>query len=406
MKQDVREKLRKIKMLAMDVDGVLTDGGMIYDETGEVLKRFDAHDGYGLKILQEGGIRAAIITFNKSKVILARAKLLGIEDLTRGEADKLGALTAICEKRGLSFEEVAYVGDDFLDLPVLRRVGFSVAVANAVSELKREVDYITRRHGGRGAIREVCDLLLNAKKGKDRVLGVIPARYESRRFPGKALQPIDGIPMVVCTCENARRAGLDEVLVATDDRRILEACEAHGCRAVMTSRDCRNGLERSAEVARNVRADIVIDIQADEPFLPAEAIEILKMEMIANPLLQTATLAANCRDPRLLQDPNIVKVVTDASGRALYFSRSALPNRTDSTPGFLRHLGIYAFREEALRTYANRPPGELESLERLEQLRVLEHGESMHVFRFDTDCRAVNVPEDLDDPHADGNTQA
>jgi len=155
-------KLAKIKLLLLDVDGVLTDGRIIYDGQGNELKAFDVKDGHGLKMVQRAGIRVGIITGRSSEVVRRRAAELGIEILYQGALRKLEPYQEILEQYRLSDEQVAYVGDDIVDLPILRRVGFSVTVADAVSDVLPLVDYVTVRPGGRGAVREVCDMLLRA----------------------------------------------------------------------------------------------------------------------------------------------------------------------------------------------------------------------------------------------------
>ena len=156
----MRERLAKIRLLLLDVDGVLTDGRITYDDRGAETKAFDVKDGHGMKMLQRVGFRIGIITGRQSAVVERRAAELGIDLVYQGAKDKLLPFSEILEKTGLTAEEVAYVGDDLPDLPVLMRVGFAVTVADALEELKPHADYVTRRPGGRGAVREVCDLLL------------------------------------------------------------------------------------------------------------------------------------------------------------------------------------------------------------------------------------------------------
>ncbi|MBE9486062.1 MAG: HAD-IIIA family hydrolase [Desulfuromonadales bacterium] len=156
------EKLAKIRLLLLDVDGVLTDGRIIYDNQGNELKAFNVKDGHGLKLLQRAGIKVGIITGRKSDVVARRAAELGIEILYQHALSKLEPYRKILADQGLGDEQVAYVGDDIVDLPILRRVGFSATVADAVPDVLPLVDYVTVRSGGRGAVREICDLLLKA----------------------------------------------------------------------------------------------------------------------------------------------------------------------------------------------------------------------------------------------------
>ena len=156
------KKLAAIKLLLLDVDGVLTDGRIIYDNQGNELKAFDVKDGHGLKMLQRAGIKIGIITGRTSDVVRKRAQELGIDIVYQGILQKIEPYREILAELSLSDEQVAYVGDDIVDLPILRRVGFSATVADASPDVPPLVDYVTASCGGRGAVREICDLLLKA----------------------------------------------------------------------------------------------------------------------------------------------------------------------------------------------------------------------------------------------------
>jgi len=156
----MKKRLEKIRLLLLDVDGVLTDGRIIYDNNGLEYKAFDVKDGHGIKMLQRAGIAVGIITGRESDVVRLRAQELGIEILYQGAKDKLVPYDEILETSGLTDDEVAYVGDDVVDLPILRRVGFSATVADAVPDIRPFVHYVTQQSGGRSAVREICDLLL------------------------------------------------------------------------------------------------------------------------------------------------------------------------------------------------------------------------------------------------------
>jgi 3-deoxy-D-manno-octulosonate 8-phosphate phosphatase (KDO 8-P phosphatase) len=164
-----REKLIPITLLMLDVDGVLTDGTIIYSDSGEEIKAFNVRDGHGLKLLMRAGIEVALLTARESKVVLHRARDLGIRDVYQKAIDKLAAYRGIIAEKGIEDKNVCFVGDDIIDIPVLRRVGFSAAVADAVPEVQKVVDYVTSQAGGKGAVREVCELLLKAQNKWDRV---------------------------------------------------------------------------------------------------------------------------------------------------------------------------------------------------------------------------------------------
>ena len=157
------QKLKPIKLLILDVDGVLTDGKVIYTDSGEEIKRFDVRDGHGLKLLMRSGIEVMLLTGRESKVVLHRARDLGIEHVYQKAIDKIAVYTKILAGSAWEDKNVAFVGDDLVDIPVLKRVGFSAAVPDAVPEVKEIVDYVTRKNGGDGAVREICELLLKAQ---------------------------------------------------------------------------------------------------------------------------------------------------------------------------------------------------------------------------------------------------
>ncbi|MDY6848343.1 MAG: KdsC family phosphatase [Geoalkalibacter sp.] len=156
----MQARCRKIRLLLLDVDGVMTDGRIIYDNNGLESKAFNVKDGHGLKLLQRAGVRVGIITGRQSQVVRRRADELGIEIVRQGAKNKIVPYREVLSQLGLDDSEVAYIGDDLVDLPILRRVGFAVAVGDAVGEIKPFVHYVTRADGGRGAVREVCDLIL------------------------------------------------------------------------------------------------------------------------------------------------------------------------------------------------------------------------------------------------------
>src|SRR5579862_7787450 len=220
------------------------------------------------------------------------------------------------------------------------------------------------------------------------LIGIIPARYASTRFPGKPLARIAGktlIQRVVEQCQKAR--SLSEVIVATDDTRIWEVAQ-HFCRAEMTAPDHPSGSDRIAEVARNCRCDGVVNIQGDEPLIDPTVIDAVAKALTSEEMSTAATPLTELSE---LENPNIVKVVVNGAGRALYFSRRTIPYvrdaASDSVTGqlaafpFLKHIGIYGYRREALLRLVKFPVSPLERAERLEQLRALEHGIGIAVVR-------------------------
>ena len=222
---------------------------------------------------------------------------------------------------------------------------------------------------------------------------VIPARFQSMRFPGKPLALIMGKPMIQWVYEGARQSRvLNRVIIATDDRRIYDAALGFGAEARMTSADHVSGTERAAEVAETLDDDIIVNLQGDEPLITAEAIDSL-VSGIAGSGMMMASLMAKVTDLELLEDPHVVKVVTDKSGKALYFSRSPLPYR--ATDYFYQHIGIYSYRRNYLLSLAKMSPTRLELQEKLEQLRVLEHGGNIRMIEIDRPTLSVDTPQDI-----------
>lgn len=214
-----------------------------------------------------------------------------------------------------------------------------------------------------------------------KVVAIIPSRYGSTRLPGKALKPIGSKPMIQRVYERAKLAGhLASVTVATDDERIARVVEAFGGKYVMTSPDHPSGTDRLAEAAREIDADIVVNVQGDQPFLDPLMIDEAVQPLLDDPKLPMATLMHPIGRPEDLNDPAVVKVVTRINGDALYFSRSLIPYpRQNVGHKVYEHVGLYVYRKDFLLKLAKLPPTLLEQIESLEQLRVLEHGYAIRV---------------------------
>jgi 3-deoxy-manno-octulosonate cytidylyltransferase (CMP-KDO synthetase) len=235
-----------------------------------------------------------------------------------------------------------------------------------------------------------------------KILGVIPARYASTRFPGKPLHPIAGKPLiqhVVERCQQAR--SLSEIIVATDDPRIAEVARRF-CRVELTRADHPSGTDRIAEVAARCPCDAVVNVQGDEPLMDPAVIDAVAGALAED---EMSTAATAIRDPAEYENPNAVKVVVSAAGRALYFSRRTIPYLRDAASRsvneqlaafpFLKHLGIYGYRLEALRRLVAFPVSALEAAEKLEQLRALENGMAIAVVRVNYDSVGVDTPADV-----------
>jgi len=231
-----------------------------------------------------------------------------------------------------------------------------------------------------------------------RAVAVIPARWASARFPGKALVEVRGKPLIQHVWERARELEtVASVAVATDDDRIAAAVRAFGGTAVLTSPGCPSGTDRVAEATRDWPVDLVVNLQGDEPTFEVKALDQLVRLMAEDPAIAMGTLAHPIESEAEHRDPNAVKVVLDVSGHALYFSRAPIPYaREAGLVAPLRHVGLYVFRHAFLQRFARLAPTPLELAERLEQLRALEHGVRIRVVLTPHGSIGVDVPADVD----------
>jgi len=223
----------------------------------------------------------------------------------------------------------------------------------------------------------------------------IPARMGSSRFPGKPLALLAGRPMIEHVIEKAQTADIGPVFVATDDERIAEVARNGGATACMTSPDQPSGSDRLAEAVREMDCDVVVNVQGDEPLIDPDAIRAVIQPFHEDAYLPMATLAHPIRDQNDLHNANVVKVVCNAKGRAMYFSRAAIPYPRSGQSEALQHVGLYAYRKEFLLIYPALEFCEAEQAEQLEQLRVLHHGYDIAVTVGDFHCIGVDTPEDL-----------
>jgi 3-deoxy-manno-octulosonate cytidylyltransferase (CMP-KDO synthetase) len=233
-----------------------------------------------------------------------------------------------------------------------------------------------------------------------KVLGVIPARLSSSRFPRKVLATLAGKPLVVHAHDRLSEATrVDEVLIATDSPEVLEAAGLHGANAVLVPEQCATGSDRVARAVEGRAADFVINLQADQPFIAPEDIDRVVERASGADALDLVTLAHRASDDRGYLDPNVVKVVVDESGCALYFSRAPIPASREPgrKPLYLHHVGIYCFRRASLERFAALPRSELEERESLEQLRALADGMSIGVVVTERRSPSIDRPQDLRD---------
>ncbi len=246
------------------------------------------------------------------------------------------------------------------------------------------------------------------KSAQDKIVAIIPARYGSTRFPGKSLALINGKPMIQWVYERTRRSRLvNRVIVATDDDRIAKAVASFNGEAVMTSPTHPSGTDRIAEVAKKIDCTFVVNVQGDEPLIQPDMIDEAITPLLNDPSIPMGTLCKKIEDRGEAFDPNVVKVVFDEKGSALYFSRSPIPWDRDGWAGrdnlrdfplsgpLYKHIGLYVYRRDFLLAYAGMPLMPLETMEKLEQLRALERGYKIKVVVTEHESFGVDIPGDL-----------
>jgi 3-deoxy-manno-octulosonate cytidylyltransferase (CMP-KDO synthetase) len=423
---ELERRLRGVRLFVTDVDGVLTDGTLHYGQGGEETKQFHARDGLGLQLLMRRGIEVSIVSGRRSAALDRRVAELGIRHFFSGQENKWKIIEQLARELGIEFAEIAFAGDDLPDLGVFRHVGVPITVSDADPRILREAHWVTRAAGGRGAVREIADAILESRGelhgAGDEWSGtvgianafhvVIPARYAASRLPGKPLRPLAGRPLISHVWDRGVESGASFVVVATEDERVRAAVEAFGGKVAMTSPAHASGTDRMCEVAdREGWPDsaIAVNLQGDEPFLEGALIRRVALALHARRDVEIATLATPIFDPGELFDPNVVKVVVDERGHGVYFSRAPIPwIRGRFEPGrvpdalpegtpFLRHIGLYAYRVGALRRICACPPGTWERAESLEQLRALAMGMAIHVeIEPGVASRGVDTSADLE----------
>lgn len=229
-----------------------------------------------------------------------------------------------------------------------------------------------------------------------KIIAIIPARYASSRFPGKPLVNILGKPMIQWVYEKITGISeISEVYVATDDERIYSAVIEFGGKVIMTG-ECSCGTDRVYQSCKNIDAEIVLNIQGDEPAIKTEMIRNL-IRAFDDPDVEMATLKKEITDDEDVNNPNMVKVITDVNGNAMYFSRSAIPYNRDDAEGvkYYKHIGVYGYTKEFLRKFVHIPKSSLEKIESLEQLRALENGYKIRVMETQYQSFGVDAPEDV-----------
>ncbi|QTL96815.1 3-deoxy-manno-octulosonate cytidylyltransferase [Iocasia frigidifontis] len=231
-----------------------------------------------------------------------------------------------------------------------------------------------------------------------KIIAVIPARYSSSRFPGKALIDIKGKSMIQRVYDRVKLLGelLIDIIVATDDERIYNEVKNFGGKPVMTPSDCQSGTDRIAFVAKDLSCDLIVNVQGDEPLLEPEMVRAAVRPFLEDNSLEMSTVKKEITAREEIDNPNIVKVITDLKGDALYFSRYPVPYQRNEAAKYYKHIGLYVYKRDFLLKYTSLEPAPLEKSESLEQLRALENGYRIRVVETEYNSIGVDVPDDLD----------
>jgi 3-deoxy-manno-octulosonate cytidylyltransferase (CMP-KDO synthetase) len=240
--------------------------------------------------------------------------------------------------------------------------------------------------------------MTSSSEENPKIVCIIPARYGSSRLPGKPLADLEGKTVIQRTCDQVSKV-IKDYIVATDDQRIIDNVESFGGKAMMTRNDHKSGSDRVAEIAKNIEADIIVNVQGDEPFINPKQIEEAVKPLLDDPTVNMATLCRPIHNEEELNNIGVVKVITDINGDAIYFSRSLIPYpRHKEYAKWYEHVGLYVYRKDFLLKFVSWPPSDLELAESLEQLRVLDHGQKIRVIETKHDLGAVciDTPEDLE----------
>ena len=243
------------------------------------------------------------------------------------------------------------------------------------------------------------------------VVALIPARYEASRFPGKLLKDLGGKPVLLRTYEAVHKSGLfDEVYVVTDDDRIEQCLAEAGAKVLRSQREHATGSDRLAEAIEHIQTDVAINVQGDEPFIDSESLQKLidLFEEDHQSEIDLASLMVRIEEEERIANPNVVKVITDQQGFALYFSRAPIPFHRDQSTDvqYFQHIGVYAFRRQALLDFKQLPIAPLEASEKIEAIRFLEYGRRLRLLETDRPSIGIDTPEDLEQANKKWNQQS
>lgn len=373
---------RNIELVVFDFDGVFSDTKFYFGDERQPMKTYSGRDSFGLKKLLELGIKVGIITNDESVSIEGVEHIRGrIHFLSAScSQNKLEVLTAWKKQLGLSWNQVAYMGDDEPDMECVKHVGFSGCPSDAIQQIRATATFVSSKTGGHGAVRDFCEQIMSGRR-ETRACICIPARLKSSRLPSKLLLKIEGIPIIRRTCLRCKLTGM-EVFVFTDSEDIANAV-SDLTTVIMTAGEYKNGTERLSKNIHHVpdHFNTVINVQGDEPFVEPENIKhaLALHEKRTHKTFYT-TLHEAC-DPEMALSSARVKVAI-SDNRAQWYSRSLIPFNREGSPNFHTFTGIYVFDRVMLSKFSSMPNTPCQLSESIEQLKILEHG--YHIASYPT----------------------
>lgn len=378
----------KIRLIVFDFDGVFTDGKIIFDHEGKPTKHYNAKDGMGIFQLHKFNVNVGVISgWRENPSQKAILEHLKIKHVSLGSNEKLAILKNWCQELNINLNQVAYMGDDINDVDVMKQVGFVACPCDAVQEVQQIANFVCTKEGGNGAVREFCDYIL---KDDYNVCFCVPARINSTRLPGKLLLPIQGKSCIQHTISNIQNSKYfnDNIIVLTDDEKIKNELNNYPCKVILTTEEYKNGTERISKNLDkiNEKYNIIINVQADEPFISSKNIDFCiekHYENFKSDIFYT-TLHEESNTREYLESTASLKMLTDNSNNVLYYSRNLIPynKKGDINKDYVykTFTGIYVFNRKMLELFPILQNGELQLEEDCEQLKILESGYKIKSF--------------------------
>jgi 4-hydroxy 2-oxovalerate aldolase len=400
-----------IKFIVLDFDGVFTDGKFYFDNDDNLKKCYNGKDAYSLKIIKKYGIKCAIITNDKVISIEHAPHIFNRLDKVSLGSDKpkLEILDSWLDEYGFTYEDVAYIGDDLPDIPIMEKVAFSACPSDAVEDVKEVSQYLCKNRGGEGAVREFVDLIIkkNLTKVTNNICFCIPARFNSSRLDKKLLLPLGSktcVQRTVCSLYSSKYYD-DNIFVFTDSEEIMHNLKEYNCNVILTIGDFKNGTDRISKNLQKIheKYNIIVNVQGDEPFISYKNVDhcIDKHLMNNNSEVFYTTLHEINNTDEYLKSSASLKVVLDKYNNVIYYSRNIIPSNKkhtiNSTIKYNTFTGIYVYNKSKIIEYGKLNDSFLQNEEDCEQLKLIENGYKIKSYEtIEYNEISLNTKEDYD----------